>query len=137
MATPTPKKTRKLTTFAWTGTDRGGKTVNGELDGPNPAYIRSSLRRQGIQPKSVKKKPSPLFDKKITPKDVCVVTRQIATMVEAGIPIAQALNAVASSTDHPTLRIVLGAVRTDVEGGTNLSQALARYPKQFDRLSVA
>ena len=134
MATPTPKKTRKLTTFAWTGTDRGGKTVNGELDGPNPAYIRSSLRRQGIQPKSVKKKPSPLFDKKIIPKDVCVVTRQIATMVEAGIPIAQALNAVASSTDHPTLRIVLGAVRTDVEGGTNLSQALARYPKQFDRL---
>ena len=83
MATPTRKKTRKLTTFAWTGTHRGGKTVNGELDGPNPAYVRSSLRRQGIQPKSVKKKPSPLFDKKITPKDICVVTRQVATMVEA------------------------------------------------------
>ena len=128
------KRGKKSTTFVWTGSDRTGKEVNGELDGPNPAYVRSTLRRQGIQPKSVKKKPSPLFGKKITPKDICVVTRQIATMVEAGIPIAQSLNAVATSTDHPKLREVLGAVRTDVEGGTSLSQALARYPKQFDRL---
>ena len=59
MAAPTPKKTRKLTAFVWTGTDRGGKTVNGELEGPNPAYVRSSLRRQGIQPKSVKKNDCP------------------------------------------------------------------------------
>jgi len=120
--------------YAWAGTDRQGKKVSGEMVAQGPAFVRAVLRRQGVIIKSVKKKPKPLFAKKIKPKDVAIASRQIATMLGAGIPIAQSYKAIAAGSDHAKIQEVFGAIRVDVEGGTNLSEALAKYPKQFDSL---
>ncbi len=120
--------------YSWSGTDRQGKKVSGEMDAQGPAFVRAVLRRQGVIVKSVKKKPKPLFAKKIKPKDVAIASRQIATMLSAGIPIAQSYKAIASGSDHAKIQEVFDSIRMDVEGGTNLSDALAKHPKQFDSL---
>ena len=120
--------------YSWSGTDRQGKKVSGEMDAKGPAFVRAVLRRQGVIVKSVKKKPKPLFAKKIKPKDVAIASRQIATMLSAGIPIAQSYKAIASGSDHAKIQEVFDSIRMDVEGGTNLSDALAKHPKQFDSL---
>jgi len=128
------KESKSNILFVWSGIDRQGKKVSGELDGQGPAYVRSILRRQGISVKSVRKKPKPLFSKKVKPKDIAIASRQIATMLGAGIPIAQSYKAIAAGTDHPKIREIFDGIRVDVEGGTSLSEALAKYPKQFDSL---
>ncbi len=120
--------------YSWSGTDRQGKKVSGEMDAKGPAFVRAVLRRQGVIVKSVKKKPKPLFAKKIKPKDVAIASRQIATMLGAGIPIAQSYKAIAAGSDHAKIQEVFDTIRMDVEGGTNLSDALAKHPKQFDSL---
>ncbi len=120
--------------YSWSGTDRQGKKVSGEMDAKGPAFVRAALRRQGVIVKSVKKKPKPLFAKKIKPKDVAIASRQIATMLGAGIPIAQSYKAIAAGSDHAKIQEVFDTIRMDVEGGTNLSDALAKHPKQFDSL---
>lgn len=120
--------------YSWSGTDRQGKKVSGEMDAQGPAFVRAVLRRQGVIVKSVKKKPKPLFAKKIKPKDVAIASRQIATMLSAGIPIAQSYKAIAAGSDHAKIQEVFDSIRMDVEGGTNLSDALAKHPKQFDSL---
>ncbi len=120
--------------YSWSGTDRQGKKVSGEMDAKGPAFVRAVLRRQGVIVKSVKKKPKPLFAKKIKPKDVAIASRQIATMLGAGIPIAQSYKAIAAGSDHAKIQEVFDTIRMDVEGGTNLSDALAKYPKHFDSL---
>ncbi len=128
------KESKPNIVFVWSGIDRQGKKVSGELDSQGPAYVRSILRRQGISVKSVRKKPKPLFSKKVKPKDIAIASRQIATMLGAGIPIAQSYKAIAAGTDHPKIREIFDSIRVDVEGGTSLSEALAKYPKQFDSL---
>ena len=128
---------KKLTTFIWSGTDRRGKKATGELDAPNLPFARSMLRRQGIKIKSVRKKPNPLLKKKVKPKDIAIASRQIATMLGAGIPIAQSYKAIAEGTDHPGIRNIFSAVRKDVEGGTSLSEALAKFPRQFNSLYIS
>ena len=129
-------RAEKLTTFTWEGVDKAGRKVQGESDAPSAAYISATLRRQGIKPVKIRKRAKPLFTfrKKVTPKDVAIVTRQMATMIEAGIPIAQALDILARGHDNPSMREVLSTIRQDVEAGTNLSDALAKYPLHFDEL---
>ena len=120
--------------FTWAGTDGQGRKVTGEMEAQGPAYIRSILRREGINPRSVRKKPKSLFSKKIKPKDISIASRQLATMLGAGLPIAQSYKAIAEGTDQPKVREIFGAVRLDVESGTALSEALQKFPRQFDSL---
>jgi type IV pilus assembly protein PilC len=123
-----------VATYVWTGSDRQGKPTGGELEISSAAEARSTLRRQGIRVKSLKKKSKPLFSQKLKGKDIAIATRQLAVMLNAGIPIATSYGAIAGGTDHPKIREIFTAIRTDVEGGTALSEALARFPRQFDNL---
>lgn len=118
------------------GLDKNGRKIRGENDAPSAAYINATLRRQGIKPIKVKRQASPLFTikKKIKPKDVTVVTRQMSTMISAGIPMAQSLDILARGHDNVSVQEMLFAIRQEVESGTNLSDALAKYPVQFDEL---
>ncbi len=129
-------KTAKLVTFVWNGIDRQGKKTKGELDGTSVAQINSILRKQGIKPKKVRKKPRELsfFKPKILPKDISLFTRQMATMLTAGLPIVQSFDIVAKGTDNPSVRDLILAVKNDVESGTNLTEALSKHPLYFDKL---
>lgn len=131
------KKAPEKDTFKWTGTDKRGRKVAGEMGGANIALIRAQLRRQGITPDKVKKKPKPLFGerkKAITPADVAVFTRQLATMMKAGVPLVQAFEIVADGLDNPSMKALVMSIKTDVEGGTSFANALKRHPLQFDDL---
>lgn len=129
------EKAREI--FIWAGTDSQRRKVTGEMEAQGPAYVRSILRREGINPRSVRKKPKSLFSKKIKPKDISIASRQLATMLGAGLPIAQSYKAIAEGTDQPKVREIFGAVRLDVESGTALSEALQKFPRQFDSLYIS
>ncbi len=134
LATTTQKP---QTVYNWSGKNRQGQKVSGEMEAQGPAFVRSKLRREGINARTIRKKPKPLFGKKIKPKDISIASRQVATMLGAGIPIAQSYKAIAAGTDHPRIREIFGAVRADVESGTALSEALTKFPRQFDSLYIS
>ena len=124
-------------TFIWSGTDRNGRKSKGEMLASSAALARVQLRRQGVALKSVKKKPKPLFSlgaKKIKPADIAIFTRQLATMMKAGVPLVQAFGIVADGTDHPKMRELIVTVQADVSSGTGLAGALAKHPLYFDEL---
>ena len=110
--------------------------MKGELEGASVAYVNASLRRQGIKPTKVRKTAKPLFTikKRITAKDIAIFTRQLATMLTAGIPIAQAFDIVGKGHENPTMAELIMAVKNDIESGTNLTAALSKHPLQFDAL---
>ncbi|NOY16254.1 MAG: type II secretion system F family protein [Gammaproteobacteria bacterium] len=127
---------KKAQIFIWTGVNRSGKKVKGEMEGLSPSYIGATLRRQGIKPGKIRKKPKSLFShaRRITTKDITVFTRQLATMLSAGIPIAQSIDIVANGHDNPSMKEQLTAIRLDVESGTSLATALGKYPRYYDAL---
>ena len=127
---------KKAQIFIWTGVNRTGKKVKGEMEGQSPTYIAATLRRQGIKPGKIRKKPKDLFarTRKITTKDITVFSRQLATMIAAGIPIAQSIDIVANGHDNPAMKEQLTAIRLDVESGTSLAVALGKYPLHYDEL---
>lgn len=129
-------KAAKLTTFIWEGVDRGGKSVKGEMEGTGTAQVNSQLRRKGINPKKVKKKPRAfsLGKPKIKPKDIAIFTRQMATMLTAGLPVVQSFDIVAKGSENATMKELILKVKTDVESGTNLTEALSKHPLYFDSL---
>jgi len=135
MATKTAVKL-KLYTFLWEGVDRNGKTIIGEMEGTGVAHINSMLRRQGINPKKVKKQVKALsFGKpKIKPKDIAVFTRQMATMLTAGLPVVQSFDIVAKGSENMAMRDLIMKIKHDVESGTNLTEALSKHPLYFDAL---
>ena len=123
--------------FVWRGTDRNGQPSTGEEMASSAAMARAQLRRQGVTTKSVKKKAKEftLFGtKKITPADIAIFTRQLATMMKAGVPLVQAFTIVADGTEHETMRRLINDLRTDVASGTNIADALSKHPRQFDEL---
>ena len=125
------------TIFVWTGTDRNGRKSKGEVLATTAAIARVQLRKQGIAAKSVKKKSKPLITfgaKKIQPADIAIFTRQLATMMKAGVPLVQAFDIVAEGTDHEKMRELILTVRTDVSSGTGLAGALEKHPLHFDEL---
>ena len=125
------------TVFVWRGNDRNGRKSKGEVLASSPAIARVQLRRQGIVAKSVKKKSKPLMAlgaKKITPADIAIFTRQLATMLKAGVPLVQAFEIVAEGSDNEKMRELITSVRTDVSSGTGLAGALGKYPQHFDEL---
>src|SRR5512144_412941 len=126
-------KDQKLYNYAWTGKDKAGKVVKGEVRAPGEAAVTSSLRRQGINVSSVKKVSS-RGGKKITEKDITVFTRQLAVMMKAGVPLLQAFDIVGKGHANASVGRLLLGIKTDVETGSSLAQAFRKHPLYFDAL---
>ena len=133
-AAPKPEKPM---VFVWEGTDRKGNRIKGESRVASIALARADLRRQGITPLKVKKKSASLFSnrkKKITSKDIAIFSRQLATMMSAGVPMVQAFDIVGRGHNNPAMSEMILTIKQDVEGGTSLTKSLRRHPLYFDDL---
>jgi type IV pilus assembly protein PilC len=126
-------KTSKEQIFEWEGKDKNGKLVRGEIRAGGEAVIGASLRRQGILVTKVKKRRTS-GGRAIKQKDIAIFTRQLSTMMKAGVPLLQAFDIVARGSANPRLTKLLTDIRSDVETGTSLSAAFRRHPLQFDSL---
>ncbi len=127
----------KQDTFLWQGTDSRGRPAKGEVTGSNAATVKALLRKQGLRPSKVRKKPKPLFatsKPKIKPMDICIFTRQLATMMKAGIPLVQSFEIVGEGLENPSMREVVFAIRDDVAAGNNFADSIRKHPRQFDEL---
>lgn len=125
--------------FLWEGTNRQGKRVRGEMTGTSDALVKANLRRQGVSPLRVKKKPKPLFtlkQNKVTPKDIAVFSRQLATMISSGVPLVQAFDIIGRGNENPAMQSLLMDIRASVEAGGTLHEALGKHPRHFDALYV-
>lgn len=129
-------KAIKLGSFTWEGTDRKGTKVKGEMTGLNPALIKAQLRKQGINPTRVRKKSMSLFGKgkKIKPMDIALFTRQLATMMSAGVPLLQAFDIIGEGFDNPNMRKMVDDIKQDVAAGNSLANSLRKQPQYFDDL---
>lgn len=127
---------QKPATFTYEGIDRKGSRVKGEITGKGPALVRAELRKQGIQAKKVVKKREINLGgkKKIKPMDIALFTRQMATMMKAGVPLVQAFEIVSDGLENPSMRDVVLKLKTDVESGNNFAGALRQHPRLFDDL---
>ncbi|MCH8537816.1 MAG: type II secretion system F family protein [Alkalimonas sp.] len=136
MAQAQKYKIKELETYRWKGLNRRGKKADGEIKGSSSQEVKALLRQQGITPSMVKRKPKPLFstEKKVTAADIAVVTRQIATMLGAGVPLVQTIDLIASGADKASLRTLMQKVSVKVQAGLPLSEVLREYPKYFDEL---
>jgi type IV pilus assembly protein PilC len=123
--------------FSWQGKDAKGTLIKGTQVAVNEAAVRANLRRQGLVPVVIRRQ-STLFQKrsKITTEDIAVFSRQLATMMQAGIPLVQAFDIVANGHENPGMQKLLSAIKVDIEGGTTLADALAKHPLYFDDLFV-
>lgn len=123
----------KENVFEWEGKDKNGKTVRGELRTGGEAAVSAALRRQGIRVTKVKKRRLS-GGKKIKQKDIAIFTRQLSTMMKAGVPLLQAFDIVARGSTNPSMTRLLTDIRSDVETGTSLSSAFRKHPLYFDAL---
>jgi type IV pilus assembly protein PilC len=131
------KKRPKFDAYTWEGVDKQGKKMKGEMEAASVAFVNATLRRQGINPVKVAKRSSSLFSarkKKIKPKDIAVFTRQLATMLTAGIPVAQAFDIVGKGHENPAMQDLILSIKNDIESGTNMTAALSKHPLYFDAL---
>lgn len=119
--------------FAWEGKDKSGKTVRGEIRAGGEAVVSVTLRRQGILVTKIKKK-NFRSGKRITDKDITLFTRQLATMMKAGVPLLQAFDIVAKGNANPSVSKLVQDIRADVETGSSLNQAFRKFPLYFDPL---
>lgn len=128
--------TADTSVFIYKGKNRKGEKVEGELRSDNLAGAKSQLRKQGIISTSIKKKAKPLFshDKKIVPADIAVFTRQLATMMKAGLPLVQSFEIVADGVDKSLMRDLIYEIRDNVSAGGGFAAALRKHPRQFDDL---
>jgi type IV pilus assembly protein PilC len=138
MATPALRTKSRTTpvkevTFQWEGRDRAGKTIRGEMRAGGEAVVATTLRRQGIAVVKVRKQRYKR-GKKVTDRDITMFTRQLSTMMKAGVPLLQAFDIVAKGTDNQSVAKLFIDIKGDVETGTSLSQAFRKYPLYFDQL---
>ncbi|MCW0447174.1 type II secretion system F family protein [Xanthomonas sacchari] len=134
---PVARNTSQQVPFVWEGTDKRGIKMKGEQVAKNANLLRAELRRQGITPSVVKPKPKPLFGasgSKVTPKDIAFFSRQMATMMKSGVPIVGSLEIIASGHKNPRMKKMVDQIRTDIEGGSSLYEAISKHPVQFDEL---
>ncbi|MGX9191483.1 type II secretion system F family protein [Stenotrophomonas sp. Ker107b] len=134
---PIARNTNELQPFVWEGTDKRGIKMKGEQPAKNANLLRAELRRQGIMPSVVKPKPKPLFGSAGSPvgaKDIAFFSRQMAIMMKSGVPIVSSLEIIGSGHKNPRMRKLVDSVRTDIEGGSSLYEAISRHPVQFDEL---
>ena len=128
--------------YVWEGRTIGGVIRRGELEGPNETAVRAFLRQQGIIPVKVAAKGReiqitlPFFKKKVKRKNVAVFTRQLAAMIDAGLPLVQALEILATQEENPQFKEIISRIKTEVEGGSTFAEALKKHPQVFDRLYV-
>ncbi len=123
--------------FVYKGTDRKGNSVSGEVTSTSPALAKAQLVKQGIRTKSVRKKSKPLFgggSKAIKPLDIALFTRQMATMMKAGVPLVQSFEIVAEGSENKNLSQLIRSIKEDVAAGGGFALALQKHPKYFDEL---
>ena len=123
--------------FTWIGTDKNGRQTRGEITAPSQAMARAQLRQKGIKPKSVRRKAKPLFGarkKPIKPADIAIFTRQLATMMKAGVPLVQSFDIVADGLDNRSMKDLVTTIKNDVAAGGGLANSLQKYPRLFDDL---
>ncbi len=134
---PVDRNTSQLQPFVWEGTDKRGVRMKGEQAAKNANILRAELRKQGITPGVVRPKPKPLFGsagKPVSPKDIAFFSRQMATMMKSGVAIVSALEIIGSGHKNPRMKKMVGDIRTDIEGGSSLYEAISKHPVQFDEL---
>ena len=126
------------TPFLWEGTDRKGNKVKGKSMAGNEAQVRAELRRQGVVPSRIRKQSQGLFKgaSKVTAGDIAIFSRQLATMLAAGIPLVQSFEIVGNGHENQAMQKLILAIKADVEGGSALAEALAKHPIHFDDLFV-
>ncbi|WP_346837135.1 type II secretion system F family protein [Microbulbifer sp. SAOS-129_SWC] len=122
--------------YVYKGVDTKGKKVEGEINGTSPALVKAQLRKQGIIANRVQKKPKPLFGgkKKVKPADIAIFTRQLATMMKAGVPLVQSFEIVADGLDNQGVKELVLKIRDEVASGTAFADALRKHPLYFDDL---
>ena len=123
--------------FIWEGVDKNRKKVNGVIPAKSEVVAKTELRRQGYRVTKIKKKPKPLFSpriKAITPADIAVFSRQLATMLKAGVPLVQGFDIIGKGHENPSMQDMLLSVKADLEGGDTLAEALNKKPMYFDEL---
>lgn len=126
-----------LNTFVWTGIDKSGRKNRGEVLAASQALAKAQLRMQGISAKTVRRKVRPLVSfgsRKIKSSDIALFTRQMATMMKAGVPLIQSFDIVADGVENQLMRNLVTDIKTDVAAGRGLAASLARHPKYFDDL---
>jgi len=134
MATPA---TVNQTIYLWQGTDKNGKKTKGEMPGASQALVKAQLRKQGVNATRVKRKPKDLFGprkQKITPNDIAIFSRQLATMMKAGIPLVQSFEIVGDSLENPSMATLVRNVRDEVAAGNNFADSIRKHPRYFDEL---
>ncbi|MFK3974698.1 type II secretion system F family protein [Pseudomonas sp. NPDC087358] len=129
-------KVVKASVYTWEGLDKKGTKITGELSGHNPALIKAQLRKQGINPTKVRKKTISIFGagKKIKPLDIAFFSRQMATMMKAGVPLLQSFDIISEGSDNPNMRKLVDDLKQDVAAGNSFATALRRKPQYFDDL---
>jgi type IV pilus assembly protein PilC len=129
-------KAAKISVYAWEGTDRKGARMTGELSGQNPALIKAQLRKQGINPGKVRKKSASIFNigKRIKPQDIALFTRQMATMMKAGVPLLQSFDIIGEGFDNPAMRKLVDELKQEVAAGNSFAASLRKKPQYFDEL---
>lgn len=129
-------KTPKTSMYKWEGKNRQGATMSGQMSGHDAALVKAQLRKQGINPTKVRKKGIELFSagKKIKPMDIAIFTRQMATMMKAGVPLLQSFDIIAEGVDNPNMRKLVDSLKQDVAAGNSFAVSLRKHPLYFDDL---
>ncbi len=126
--------------FLWKGKNRRGQDIQGEIEAQSKEEVESKLRSQGVMPTKIKKKPKEIeisfLKPKVKLKDIVIFTRQITTMIEAGLPLVQSLEILSAQTENKTFREILSDIKVSVESGSTLSKAMEKHPKVFNTLFV-
>lgn len=126
-----------LSEFVWVATDKRGKTIKGDMSAKSANFVRAELRKQGMNPGTIKPKPKPLFGsagKTVGPQDITFFSRQMATMMQSGVPMVQSLEILGAGQKNPKFAALLKSLRDDVSGGSAFSEALKAHPAQFNEL---
>lgn len=128
--------TEQLLDFKYTGTNRRGQKVSGEMTSKSLELARAQLRKQGIVVENIRLKGKPMFQRRkaIKPIDIAIFVRQLATMMKAGVPLTQSFEIVADSLDNPSMKDLVLKIKADVEAGSNFATALRKHPRYFDDL---
>jgi len=134
-----PKKAKIDPVFIWQGTNKDGRKIKGEQSAASIAMVKANLRRQGILPLKVKKKPKDLFAARkppIKPADIAIFSRMVATMMSSGVPLMQSMQIIGEGHENASMQQMILSIKADVESGTSFAESLGKFPLQFNDLYV-